>query len=126
LPKSRWAPSSLQVSYEDGRGVLRDILIVCTQQDFAVTGVEVERDGATALHRRGKLAGKARMKEPAFAVAAGLEEVNDPAPAPTKPTVTVALELRGGRSLARLIDKLSEIDGVFAVNASGDGGLVSD
>jgi putative Mg2+ transporter-C (MgtC) family protein len=125
LPKSRWAPSSLQVSYEDGRGVLRDILIVCTQQDFAVTGVEVERDGETALHRRAKLSGKARVKEAAYAVA-GLEEVNDPAPGAPKPTVTVALELRGGRSLARLIDKLSEIDGVFAVNAGGDGGLVSD
>ena len=39
LPKSRWAPSSLQVSYQDGRGILRDILIVRTQQDLAVTGV---------------------------------------------------------------------------------------
>ena len=38
LPKSRWAPFSLQVSYQDGRGILRDILTVCTQQDFAVTG----------------------------------------------------------------------------------------
>jgi putative Mg2+ transporter-C (MgtC) family protein len=38
LPKSRWEPSSLQVSYKDGRGILRDIQIVCTQLDFAVTG----------------------------------------------------------------------------------------
>jgi hypothetical protein len=33
--------------------------------------------------------------------------------------------LRGGRFLARLVDKLSEIDGVFAVNTS-DAGLLSD
>jgi putative Mg2+ transporter-C (MgtC) family protein len=125
LPKSRWAPSSLRVSYEDGRGILRDILTVCTHEDFAVTGVEVERDGERARDRWGKQSGRARAKEPAYAVATGLEE-SDESLGAAKPTVTVALELRGGRSLARLVDKLSEIDGVFAVNAGGDTGLVSD
>ena len=43
LPKSRWTPSPLQVSYEDGRGILREVLVVCTQQDFAVSRVRVER-----------------------------------------------------------------------------------
>ena len=124
LPKSRWAPSSLHMSYEDGRGILRDILTVCTHEDFAVTGVEVERKGDRSTDRRGKQSGKARAMEPAYAVAAGLEEGEDSAGA-AKPTVTVALELRGGRSLARLVDKLSEIDGVFAVN-SGEAGLMSD
>jgi putative Mg2+ transporter-C (MgtC) family protein len=122
LPKSRWAPSSLRVSYEDGRGILRDILIVCTHEDFAVTGVEVERDGEGA--RRGKQTGKARAKEAAYSGAADTEGGDDLA-APPKPVVTVALELRGGRSIARLVDKLSEIDGVFAVNA-GDSGAISD
>jgi putative Mg2+ transporter-C (MgtC) family protein len=124
LPKSRWAPSSLQVSYEDGRGILRDILIVCTQQDFAVTGVEVERDSATTQDRWGKRSGRGRAKQAAYAAATVLERGDDLVGA-SKPTVTVALELRGGRSLARLVDKLSEIDGVFAVHA-GDSGLVSD
>jgi hypothetical protein len=41
---------------------------------------------------------------------------------PMTGTVTVVLELRGGRSVAKLVDKLSEIDGVSAVNA-GDAGL---
>lgn len=124
LPKSRWAPSSLHVSYEDGRGILRDILMVCTQQDFAVTGVQVERDNETALDRRGKRSGKARAREAAYAAAAALEGGDDLGGV-SRPTVTVALELRGGRSLARLVDKLSEIDGVFAVNA-GEAGLISD
>ena len=57
LPKSRWAPSSLRVIYEDGRGILRDILTVCTHEEFAVTGVEVERGGG--FDRRGKHTGKA-------------------------------------------------------------------
>ena len=36
----------------------------------------------------------------------------------------VPAQLRGGPSLAKLVDKLSEIDGLFAVNA-GDAGLAS-
>ena len=121
LPKSRWAPSSLRVIYEDGRGILREILIVCTHEEFAVTGVEVERGGG--FDRRGKHTGKARAKE-AAAAAGLLEEGGHSVPA-SKPAVTVALELRGGRSIARLVDKLSEIDGVFAVNP-GDAGLIGD
>jgi putative Mg2+ transporter-C (MgtC) family protein len=60
LPKSRWSPTSLQVSYPDGRGILRDILTACTQQDFAVTDVQVERDGEFGRDRRGKQSGKSR------------------------------------------------------------------
>ena len=44
LPKSRWAPSTLQISYQDGRGVLREVLACCTRNEFAVSRVEVERD----------------------------------------------------------------------------------
>ena len=62
LPKSRWAPSSLQVSYQDGRGILRDILVVCTQQDFAVTGVQVERDGETEPRSPGQAIGQGAGK----------------------------------------------------------------
>jgi putative Mg2+ transporter-C (MgtC) family protein len=124
LPKSRWAPSSLQVSYQDGRGILRDILTTCTQQDFAVTGVQVERDGESGRDRRGKQSGKSRAREAAYAAVAVLEPSDD-APGAPKGTVTVVLELRGGRSIARLVDKLSEIDGVTAVKV-GDAGLVSD
>src|ERR1700678_3820998 len=35
LPKSRWAPSVLQVTFEDGGDVLQNVLMVCTQHDFA-------------------------------------------------------------------------------------------
>jgi hypothetical protein len=44
----------------DGR--LRDILIVCTQQDFAVTGMQIERDGESIRDRRGKYSGKGRSR----------------------------------------------------------------
>ena len=124
LPKSRWTPSSLQVSYQDGRGILRDILVVCTQQDFAVIGVQVERDGEPSRDRRGKQSGKGRAKEAADVLTA-VVEADDGSPMPPKGTVTVVLELRGGRSVAKLVDKLSEIDGVSAVKA-GEAGLISD
>ena len=119
MPKSRWAPSSLRVIYEDGRGVLREILIVCTHEEFAVTGVEVERGGG--FDRRDKHTGEARAKEAADSAAGLLEEGGRSVPA-SKPAVAL---LRGGRSIARLVDKLSEIDGVFAVNP-GDAGLIGD
>ena len=44
---------------------------------------------------------------------------------PSKGSVTVVLELPGGRSVAKLVDKLSEIDGVSAVKL-GEPGLISD
>jgi putative Mg2+ transporter-C (MgtC) family protein len=124
LPKSRWAPTSLQVSYQDGRGILRDILIVCTQQDFAITGVQVQRDGEPIGDRRGKHSGKGRAKDAAH-VTATVVEPDDGSLIASKGIVTVSLELRGGRSVAKLVDKLTEIDGVSAVNA-GEAGLISE
>src|SRR6202789_1333176 len=45
LPRSRWTPSLLQVSYEDGREILRDVLVRCTQHGFTVSSLQVERAG---------------------------------------------------------------------------------
>src|ERR1700733_13618926 len=42
LPKSRWAAVSLRISYWDGRGILREVLSVCTQQDFAISRLQME------------------------------------------------------------------------------------
>jgi putative Mg2+ transporter-C (MgtC) family protein len=101
LPNSRWTPSGLHVSYEDGRGILREILVVCTRQDFAVSRVRVERDPASDHHD-----GTDEKAEPDQAV--------HPTP---KGVVTVALEVQGTRSVAKLAARLAEIDGVVTVNA---------
>src|SRR5271155_5918633 len=77
LPKSRWTPSPLQVSYEDGRGILREVLVVCTQQDFAVSRVRVERQSSV---------------DPSNAGSAN-------PPGAQKRVVTVALEVQGTRSV---------------------------
>jgi putative Mg2+ transporter-C (MgtC) family protein len=108
LPRSRWAPTSLQVSYQDGRGILRDILVTCTQQDFAVTRVQVERDGETSRDSKGKRTAKSPSRY--------VEEGGTEAPA-QKGVVTVAMEVRGARSVAKLVEKLTEIEGVTLVDA---------
>jgi putative Mg2+ transporter-C (MgtC) family protein len=116
LPKSRWAPSSLQISYQDGRGVLREVLASCTRSEFAVSRVQVERDPS---HEAGaaRVAGQEPLT-PEEAIG------NDWAPSP-KGIVTLRVEVRGARSVARLAERLSEIDGVTSVHA-GDANLSSD
>jgi putative Mg2+ transporter-C (MgtC) family protein len=105
LPKSRWTPSPLKVSYEDGRGILREVLVVCTQSDFAVSGVRVERES---------------RPNPSNSDAEPPSDAQAP-----KRAVTVALEVQGTRSVAKLASKLAEISGVLSVSA-GDVNIASD
>jgi putative Mg2+ transporter-C (MgtC) family protein len=116
LPNSRWTPSALQISYEDGRGVLRDVLVVCTQQDFAVRQVKVEREAPPADGRdaEGSSDGKNSPEEAGQAPSPGSRRI-----------VTVALEVQGTRSVARLAAKLADIPGVVRVNA-GDANIPAD
>jgi putative Mg2+ transporter-C (MgtC) family protein len=96
LPKSRWTPSLLQICYYDGREVLREVLVRCTQHNFAVSRLEVEKEDAPA----------------------NLEDAS-------RRTVTVALEVQGTGSVSKLASKLADIDGVVSVNA-GDVNVVTD
>jgi putative Mg2+ transporter-C (MgtC) family protein len=50
LPASPYAPSALRLTYEDGRGVLRQILGICTGSGFAVSDVAVARHEAHGDH----------------------------------------------------------------------------
>jgi putative Mg2+ transporter-C (MgtC) family protein len=106
LPKSRWAPTALRISYWDGRGLLRDILAVCTQNDFVVNRVQVEGGG----EQSGFHSAKGHGKDP---------EDTGPAPEESAPAakgvVTLLLEVRGVKSATKLITRLSEINGVVAV-----------
>ncbi len=116
LPKSRWAPSSLQISYLDGRGVLREVLASCTRSEFAVSGVQVERDPS---HEMGAARG---VSQETFSSEDALGGNWAP---PPKGIVTLRMEVRGAKSVARLAERLSEIDGVTSVHA-GDANLSSD
>jgi putative Mg2+ transporter-C (MgtC) family protein len=96
LPRSRWTPSLLQICYYDGREVLREVLVKCTQHNFAVSRLQVEKE----------------------------DSPTSPSDA-SKRTVTVALEVQGTGSVSKLASKLSDIDGVVSVNA-GDVNVVTD
>jgi hypothetical protein len=60
LPKSRWAPSPQRISYEASRGALREILAVCTNQEFSVSRVQVEDKPFRGKGQSGAQAGKGR------------------------------------------------------------------
>jgi putative Mg2+ transporter-C (MgtC) family protein len=115
LPKSRWAPSSLQISYQDGRGVLREVLSCCTGSEFAVSRVQVERDPSREI-------GAAPVADQDTL---NSEEAIGGDWTSRKGIVTLRVEVRGAKSVARLAERLSEIDGVTSVQA-GDGNLTSD
>ena len=115
LPKSRWAPSSLQISYQEGRGVLREVLACCTGSEFAVSRVQVERDPTHEV-------GFARTGEDTLSLE---EAVGGGSTPPPKGIVTLRVEVRGAKSVARLAERLSEIPGVTSVQV-GDGNLITD
>src|ERR1700734_396126 len=58
LPKSRWAPTALHISYEARRGALREILAVCTNQDSSVSRVQVEGKPSRGKSQSGVQAAK--------------------------------------------------------------------
>lgn len=127
LPNSRWTPSALEISYEDGRGVLRDVLVACTQHDFAVSRLRVEREHWSANRQdsdppidRRDFANDDDSQAPSRADSATRDHSALP-----KKIVTVALEIQGIRSVAKLAAKLAEIDGVISINA-GDVNIPSD
>jgi len=121
LPKSRWAPSVLQISYEDGREILRDVLLVCTEHDFSVSRLKVERSAQSlgsdpvVEDDKGTLAERA-APEPAPGSGEGH--------VPTQ-IATVILEVQGVKSVSKLAAKLSGIPGVVSVHA-GDVNVPSD
>lgn len=120
--KTRVAARSLRISYWDGRGILREVLAVCTQHEFSISRLRVEGERkrpALSGVQSGKGHGKGEDDE--TAVGDLLVEADPPA----KGIVSLLLEVRGPKSLTKLIARLSEIDGVVALHA-GDGGASSE
>jgi putative Mg2+ transporter-C (MgtC) family protein len=98
LPRQRRTATRLRIAYQDGRGLLRTILIACTQLRFAIDHVELERESALG------------------------EEVQDEADfegqamgTSKSPIVVLTMQVRGKRAPSHLIARLTEIDGVMEV-----------
>jgi putative Mg2+ transporter-C (MgtC) family protein len=123
LPKSRWAPSPLRISYEARRGTLREILAVCTNQEFSVSRVQVEGNPLRDKGQSGAQAGKGRgtgwEDHPEEIDEAPLDELA------REGIVTLLVEVRGARPVGKLAARLNEIAGVTAVRV-GDGNHAAD
>lgn len=100
LPRSRTAPSTVRVTYADGRGVLRRVLQVCTAEGFQVAEVHIEDERDTEASR-------AVFEDSVVERHGGLH----------RGTVTVLLTVYGDQSVAELAARLKDIDGVLAVSA---------
>jgi putative Mg2+ transporter-C (MgtC) family protein len=106
LPKSKWTPSLLHITYADAPEVLRDILITCMDLDFDVGRLQVERSTDSAVRAVGD---------------------GDAAPqlANAQRIVTVNLEVQGIGSISKLAAKLAGVKGVVSVNA-GDVNVLTE
>jgi putative Mg2+ transporter-C (MgtC) family protein len=110
LPKEKRLATRLRISYQDGRGLLRDILVACTQLRFAIDHVNVEGD-----------------RQAAFATREEAEDVSDlegvePEGGNGKGVVSLSMQVKGKRPVSHLIARLSAIDGVVHVGSQADGG----
>jgi len=103
LPREKRMATRLRISYQDGRGLLRDILVACTQLRFAIDHVDVERNRA--------MAGSAEDAQD-LADFEGIEA--DP---PRKGVVSLSMQVKGKRPVSHLIARLSGIDGVVHVGS---------
>jgi putative Mg2+ transporter-C (MgtC) family protein len=119
LPKSRWSPAQIHVAYRGREGVLRQVLTICTQHDFVVSRVRVESDGDRP--RRGTQSGPQQAKghdeqwddeSGGFEEASSNEETFD-----ASNVVTLLMEVRGTRSIAKLAARIADIPGVVSVQA---------
>jgi putative Mg2+ transporter-C (MgtC) family protein len=106
VPREKRTATRLRISYRDGRGLLRDILVACTQLRFAIDHVDVDRNGSTN---------------------ASVEEAQDLADfegtesaALEKGVVSLTMQVKGKRPVSHLVARLSEIDGVVQVGSLAD------
>ena len=105
LPARRRTMTRLDIAYADGRGLLRRILIACTELRFAIEHVSLERG------------------VPALAGPEAVEEAAETGPPPRLGLVAISLRVKGKRPIGRLVERLSEIDGVAQVGAADETAL---
>jgi putative Mg2+ transporter-C (MgtC) family protein len=109
LPREKRTATHLRISYQDGRGLLRDILVTCTQLRFAIDHVDIERNGVVADNAE-------ETQDLADHEGTEAEEARG--------IVSLSMQVKGKRPVSHLIASLSEINGVVYVGSlSEDTGL---
>jgi putative Mg2+ transporter-C (MgtC) family protein len=106
LPRSRKLQAEIQISYEDGRGLLRSILIRSTELRFAIGRVRLDQDSRLIEHDYTALD---------IADREGTEITLRP-----KNIVRLAMLVKGKRPVSHLIAALSDIDGIHEVGLANN------
>ena len=107
LPRPQRVATDIRISYEDGRGLLRTILLACTEQRFAIDQVRIDRDGRTA---------EIREEAQDLADVEGVEVERHAG----KSTVALCMQVKGKRPVSHLIAALTDIDGVREVGTTNE------
>ena len=107
LPRPHRLATEIRISYEDGRGLLRTILIKCTELRFAIDHVRLDRDDRP---------GDSHEAAQDLADYEGVE----PPPRSQKSTVTLRMQVKGKRPVSDLVAALSAIDGVREAGSLGE------
>ena len=95
LPRDRGTSATLRIVYEDGRGLLRTILVTCSQQRFVIGQCDVDRDD---------------QRDVESPVADDL----------SRSLVALSMHVKGARPVGHLIEALSNIDGVYRVTSGSN------
>jgi putative Mg2+ transporter-C (MgtC) family protein len=100
--KEQRTAEKLRISYRDGRGLLRTILISCTNLRFSIDHVEIEREGVF-------------LADASHALSRSDHEGVEIEEFPNKGHVILRITVKGKRPISHLIARLSDIDGVVGV-----------
>ncbi len=103
LPRQRRTATQLRISYEDGRGLLRSVLVACTEMRFAIDQVAVLRD--RAITSNGDEVIDAQDRE-------GSDDVR-----PEPGVVAMTMRVKGKRPVIDLIACLGDMDGIVGVES---------
>lgn len=101
LPRPRRTTTSIRISYEDGRGLLRSILVSCTELRFSINHVRLDRADTVGE----EVGDMADLEGRAVGRSHG------------RPIVTLGMQVRGKAPVSQLIASLGGIDGVREVSA---------
>lgn len=100
LPRAQSALAHLRLDYVDGRGVLREALMVCSAHGFTVGDLAVIR-GDDIDESRGRDQRRDRSE----------------ATATRSATVQVTMTVQGGGEVPTLVSALTDVEGIVAVSA---------
>ncbi len=103
LPREKRTATRLRVSYRAGRGLLRHIMVACTQLRFTVDQMEVDSHLAVA-----------GTAEDAQDLA---DREGDDASRPGMGIVSLTMQVKGKRPVSHLIAHLGDIDGVVHIGS---------